>query len=124
MFSFKYSPRPNTLAMKRMPDDVPDEEKTARIVRLQALQREIQTRLHEQAVGSTVDVLVDSISRRAAGELSGRTHGNAVVSFAAPAGLAAAELDTWVGTRASVRVLRAGPHSLAGELISRQESSC
>ena len=43
MFSFKYSPRPNTLASKRMPDDVSEEEKTARIVALQALQREIQT---------------------------------------------------------------------------------
>ena len=64
MFSFKYSPRPNTLASKRMPDDVDEEEKTARIVALQALQREIQTRLHEQAVGSTVEVLIDSASRR------------------------------------------------------------
>ena len=33
MFSFKYSPRPNTLADKRLPDDVPEEEKTERIVR-------------------------------------------------------------------------------------------
>jgi hypothetical protein len=41
MFSFKYSPRPNTLALQRMPDDVTDGEKTARIVALQALQREI-----------------------------------------------------------------------------------
>src|SRR5678809_111785 len=32
MFSFKYSPRPNTLASKRMPDDVSAEEKTARII--------------------------------------------------------------------------------------------
>ena len=39
MFSFKYSPRPNTLASKRMPDDVSAEEKTARIVALQELQR-------------------------------------------------------------------------------------
>jgi tRNA-2-methylthio-N6-dimethylallyladenosine synthase len=30
MFSFKYSPRPNTLAEKRLPDDVPEEEKTRR----------------------------------------------------------------------------------------------
>ena len=40
MFSFKYSPRPNTLALKRMPDDVTEEEKTRRIVALQALQRD------------------------------------------------------------------------------------
>ena len=51
MFSFKYSPRPNTLALKRLPDDVAEEEKTRRIVALQALQREIQGDLHEQAVG-------------------------------------------------------------------------
>ena len=51
MFSFKYSPRPNTLALKRYPDDVSDEEKTRRIVALQALQREIQIELHEAASG-------------------------------------------------------------------------
>ena len=42
MFSFKYSERPNTLAAKRMPDDVTEAEKTRRITVLQALQREIQ----------------------------------------------------------------------------------
>ena len=31
MFSFKYSERPNTLAAKRMPDDVTEAEKTRRI---------------------------------------------------------------------------------------------
>ena len=42
MFSFKYSERPNTLASKRMPEDVGDEEKTRRIVALQSLQKQIQ----------------------------------------------------------------------------------
>src|SRR6476620_9876067 len=46
MFSFKYSPRPNTLAIKRLPDDVPEDEKTRRIVALQALQRTVQGGLH------------------------------------------------------------------------------
>jgi tRNA-2-methylthio-N6-dimethylallyladenosine synthase len=32
MFSFKYSPRPNTLAAQRMTDDVPEAEKTRRIM--------------------------------------------------------------------------------------------
>ena len=60
MFSFKYSPRPNTLALKRLPDDVADEEKTRRIVALQALQREIQGELFTgRRSGATVDVLVD-----------------------------------------------------------------
>ena len=52
MFSFKYSPRPNTLALKRLKDDVPEEEKTRRIVELQALQRDVQGELHRQAVGT------------------------------------------------------------------------
>src|SRR4029078_12971158 len=47
MFSFKYSPRPNTLALKRMPDDVSEEEKTRRIMALQALQKRIQGGLVE-----------------------------------------------------------------------------
>src|SRR5262245_35123436 len=84
MFSFKYSPRPNTLASKRMPDNVREEEKTARIVALQSLQREIQTQLHQRAVGSTVEVLIDSASRRHEAQISGRTSGNTVVNCALP----------------------------------------
>ena len=60
MFSFKYSPRPNTLAEQRLADDVSEDEKTRRIVALQALQREIQTALNEALVGRTVEVLVDA----------------------------------------------------------------
>ncbi len=60
MYSFKYSPRPNTLAMKRLPDDVPEAEKTRRIVALQALQAEIQTRVASNAPSARcVEVLVD-----------------------------------------------------------------
>jgi tRNA-2-methylthio-N6-dimethylallyladenosine synthase len=125
MFSFKYSPRPNTLASKRMPDDVSDAEKTSRIVRLQAVQREIQTAFHERQLGTVVAVLVDSVSRRGAGELSGRTTGNTVVSFPAPVASTAAPLDAWLGVTVDVLVTRAGPHSLSGEVArSSQDSSC
>ena len=64
MFSFKYSPRPNTLALKRMPDDVSEEEKTRRIVELQALQKTIQGELFAACVGRVERVLVDATSRR------------------------------------------------------------
>jgi tRNA-2-methylthio-N6-dimethylallyladenosine synthase len=109
MYSFKYSPRPNTLALKRQADDVAAEEKTRRIVALQALQREIQIELHEAAVGSVVDVLVDSVSRRRAWELSGRTFGNTVVNFPGP--------REWLGRTVSVRVTRGGAYSLAGDAL-------
>jgi tRNA-2-methylthio-N6-dimethylallyladenosine synthase len=119
MFSFKYSPRPNTLASKRMPDDVRPEEKTARIVALQQLQREIQTRLHERAVGTEVEVLVDSVSRRQQRELSGRTLGNTVVNLPMPSDTSGSEgTEGWIGRTITVRVTRGGPHSLSGEAVS------
>ncbi len=106
MFSFKYSPRPNTLAELRMPDSVPDEEKTRRIVALQALQREIQSRLNEALVGRCVDVLVDAASRKRETEVSGRTSGNVVVNLPGPA--------AWIGQLVPVRIERAGAHSVWG----------
>jgi len=119
MFSFKYSPRPNTLASKRMPDDVSAEDKTARIVALQELQRSIQTRLHEQAVGTTVDVLVDSVGRRKDQELSGRTSGNTVVNLPMPSDTSHSDAAAdWIGRIVTVRVTRSGPHSLSGEAVS------
>jgi tRNA-2-methylthio-N6-dimethylallyladenosine synthase len=116
MFSFKYSPRPNTLAVKRLPDDVSEDEKTARIVALQALQREIQTHLHEDAVGVTLDVLVDSASRREMHEVSGRTSGNTVVNFPVPTDTTGnTNPGAWIGRTVPVRITRAGPYSLWGE---------
>ncbi len=90
MFSFKYSERPNTLASKRMPDDVSEAEKTRRIVALQALQRSIQSDLFQRSIGSTHQVLVDATSRRREWELTGRTSGNTVVNFPRTAGVAGA----------------------------------
>ncbi len=116
MFSFKYSPRPNTLASKRLPDDVSAPEKTARIVALQARQREIQTALHEEAVGTVVEVMVDSVSRREVGELSGRSMGNTVVNFREPADTPTGD-QSWIGRTVPVRITRGGPHSLCGEII-------
>ena len=118
MFSFKYSPRPNTLASKRMPDDVSPEEKTERIVALQDLQRSIQTRLHEQAVGTDVQVLVDSVSRRRERELSGRTSGNTVVNLPMPSDTSSNGAAGWIGRTVTVRITRSGPHSLSGEAVS------
>jgi tRNA-2-methylthio-N6-dimethylallyladenosine synthase len=118
MFSFKYSPRPNTLAAKRMADDVTGDEKTARIVALQALQREIQTGLHEQAVGTVAEVLVDSANRRQLHEVSGRTSGNTVVNVAVPSDTTGnTHQGAWIGSTVPVRITRAGPHSLWGEAV-------
>jgi tRNA-2-methylthio-N6-dimethylallyladenosine synthase len=109
MFSFKYSPRPNTLALKRMDDDVPEEEKTRRIVVLQTLQRDVQGELYREAIGREERVLVDAHSRRRAWELSGRTSGNTIVNFEGP--------PEWIGQIVTVRITAANPNSLRGEVI-------
>jgi tRNA-2-methylthio-N6-dimethylallyladenosine synthase len=107
MFSFKYSPRPNTLALKRMPDDVAEAEKTRRIVALQGLQRTIQGELFAASVGRTEAVLIDATSRRRDWELSGRTSGNTVVNLPGD--------PSWVGQIVPVRITGANPNSLRGE---------
>jgi tRNA-2-methylthio-N6-dimethylallyladenosine synthase len=107
IFSFKYSERPNTLASKRMPDDVSSEEKTRRIVALQGLQRSIQSDLFQRSIGSTPDVLVDATSRRREWELTGRTSGNTVVNFPGP--------PEWLGRLVAVEIKRSGPNSVWGQ---------
>jgi tRNA-2-methylthio-N6-dimethylallyladenosine synthase len=110
MFSFKYSERPNTLALKRMPEDVTEEEKTRRIVALQSLQRRIQGELFVEAIGRTEPVLVDSRSRRRDWELSGRTSGNTVVNFSGR--------PEWIGRLLGVRITGANPNSLRGDVVT------
>jgi tRNA-2-methylthio-N6-dimethylallyladenosine synthase len=109
IYSFKYSPRPNTLAIKRMPDDVLESEKTRRILALQDLQRQIQLARHAAAVGRIETVLVDSISRRRDWEVSGRTGGNAIVNFPGVA--------EWIGRLMPVRITGAAPNTLRGEAL-------
>jgi tRNA-2-methylthio-N6-dimethylallyladenosine synthase len=112
MFSFKYSPRPNTLAIRRMTDDVPEDEKTERIVLLNAVQRGIQEEIHAGQVGAVVEVLVDGRSRRREWELTGRTSSNTIVNFPGDPSL--------VGTTLAVRILRGGPHSVWGEIAAAE----
>jgi len=109
MYSFKYSPRPNTLALKRMPDDVGEDEKTRRIMALQALQKSIQGELFEASIGRVEPVLIDATSRRRDWELSGRTSGNTVVNLPGD--------PSWVGRTVAVRITGANPNSLRGEAV-------
>ena len=82
MFSFKYSERPNTLASKRMPDDVTERRRRGGSWRCRRCRRSIQSRpLRSGRLARRVEVLVDATSRRRDWELTGRTSGNTVVNF-------------------------------------------
>jgi len=109
IFSFKYSPRPNTPAMS-MADAIPEEEKSRRLAVLQDRQREIQIARNKAQVGETFEVLVSGKSRRE-NQWSGYTSAHKVMNFSSQA----REL---LGTYVQVRVTDATPNSLQGEHVA------
>jgi tRNA-2-methylthio-N6-dimethylallyladenosine synthase len=108
VFSFRYSPRPLTAAAA-LPDDVPLEVKRRRLVALQALQRGLQVETNRTFVGRDLRVLAAGPSPKGAGRCAGRTEGNLVVNFDAPADPA--------GRFVMVRITGSGPYSLHGVMI-------
>jgi tRNA-2-methylthio-N6-dimethylallyladenosine synthase len=112
LFSFKYSPRPNTSALA-MVDKVPEEEKQRRLIVLQEKQRAIQIRNNAESIGSVREVLVEG-RHESLGQWIGRTSDNRTLNFSHP-DTGGASL---VGSYLSVRVTRAGPNSLVGESVT------
>lgn len=80
-YMFKYSERPDTQAARTMPDDVPDEVKTARLTEIINLQNELSYDSNRRDIGRRFEVLVEGPSKRRADQLSGRTSQNKVVVF-------------------------------------------
>jgi tRNA-2-methylthio-N6-dimethylallyladenosine synthase len=72
-FIFKYSERRDTYAARKLPDDVPMEKKTERIVRLVELQKRITGEINRTYVGRVVEVLVEEAPEKHPGTLAGRT---------------------------------------------------
>ncbi|MEI6756389.1 MAG: tRNA (N6-isopentenyl adenosine(37)-C2)-methylthiotransferase MiaB [Chlorobium sp.] len=80
-FMFFYSTRPGTLAARTFEDDVPEVVKKRRLQEIIDLQNSVSAELYQQAIGSSVEVLAESDSRRSSEQLMGRTPGNRVVVF-------------------------------------------
>lgn len=80
-FMFKYSERQNTIAYRKYPDDVPEEKKTERIVRLVELQRQHSLTRNRGHIGKTLKVLVEGPSKKREHEWIGRTDGNKIAVF-------------------------------------------
>ena len=106
LFSFKYSPRPNTASL-RLNDVVPEEEKSRRLAVLQDKQREIQSAGNKQLIGETFEVLVSGKSRRE-NQWSGYTSSCRLANFTSHA-------KELLGTYVLVRVTGATPNSLVGD---------
>jgi tRNA-2-methylthio-N6-dimethylallyladenosine synthase len=113
IFSFKYSPRPNTAALQ-MPDHIPEEEKSRRLTIVQEKQRAIQLRQNAALIGAVEEVNVEGF-HAALGLWTGRTSRNRTLNFTQTDSASSEQL---MGKYVQVRVTRGGPNSLAGEMVN------
>ena len=112
-YSFIYSKRPGTPAAT-YPDETAREEKKQRLQLLQSRINQQAQNISQAMTGSVQSVLIDGPSRKNPAELAGRTENNRVVNFAG-----AAEL---IGEMVNVKITRALPNSLRGELLSNHDN--
>jgi tRNA-2-methylthio-N6-dimethylallyladenosine synthase len=115
LFGFKYSRRPNTAALD-LGDHISEEEKTRRLAIVQEKQRAIQVRHNSELVGTVEEAFVEGYNQ-ATGQWIGRTTQNRTLNFVHPQFASPRESFTLTGTSWNVRVTRAGPNSLAGEVM-------
>jgi len=113
-FSFVYSARPGTPAAD-LADDTPQDVKLARLARLQKRIDEQAQAVSQTMVGTVQRILVEGHARKDATELAGRTDNNRVVNFPGAARLINQFID--------VRITSALPHSLRGEVVTREAVS-
>jgi tRNA-2-methylthio-N6-dimethylallyladenosine synthase len=108
LYIFKYSKRPHTPAAK-FSDEVPGEKKTSRFMRLEEVQRKIQTKIFDSYLDRNLEVLVEGISTRSEGDLTGHSTCNKVINFPGD--------SAQIGSIVSVRITLAKSHSLYGMMI-------
>jgi len=119
-FIFKYSPRPDTTADKKLQDNVPVEIKKKRNIELLAVQERISDELSRDFLGKEVKVLVEGLSKKPykdsaeyvdAPQLTGRTATDWIVVFNGPQLLA--------GQFVKVKIAKTSPFTLFGKLSER-----
>ena len=110
-FSFIYSPRPGTRAADMVDQFLPEEVISERFIALKTVLDRSSLLRHEARVGQLEEVLVEGVSRRDEGRVSGRTRQGKLIHFAPPAeGLRP-------GSLATVRVDHGAPHHLLGSYV-------
>ncbi|HUO25493.1 MAG TPA: tRNA (N6-isopentenyl adenosine(37)-C2)-methylthiotransferase MiaB [Candidatus Aquilonibacter sp.] len=110
VFSFKYSPRPNTPSLS-LEDAIPDGEKARRLEVLMSRQKSIQTARNRNYIGKAFEVMVEG-RNEARAQWIGRTSQNKTLNFSAPAAAAPR-----VGSYVPVLAISAFPNSLLGEML-------
>ncbi|MFZ0947889.1 MAG: tRNA (N6-isopentenyl adenosine(37)-C2)-methylthiotransferase MiaB [Candidatus Sulfotelmatobacter sp.] len=110
VFTFKYSPRPNTPSLA-LEDAIPDQEKSRRLEVLMARQKEIQITRYKKYVGEVVEVMVEG-KNEARKQWIGRTSHNKTLNFTAHE-----ESALQAGSYVKVKATQSFPNSLLGELM-------
>lgn len=105
IFSFRYSPRPHSAAV-RYGDSVPSEVKKQRLIELQELQKRIQLEQNKHKVGQTMKVLCLGHSKKNENVFAGRNESYQVVNFQADRDVTGRFVD--------VHITDYGPYSLRG----------
>lgn len=109
-FIFKYSERPGTIAARQYPDDVTEQEKKERIIRLNELQNAISLKKNKAHIGDIHQILIEKeATKKSPDDFQGRNDGNKIVII--PGG------DYKVGDYISVEITDATPHVLKGRVI-------
>ena len=110
VFSFIYSPRPDTPAAKLKGDMcVEKKDASARLARLQERQSAITLESNTNRVGIIEEVLVEGPSRKDTSFVTGRTTQNRITNFRGPGALA--------GNVVKVKITEGLQNSIRGELV-------
>ncbi len=112
VFSFKYSPRPNTPSLQYI-DSVPEAEKSGRLRVLQEHQREIQRRNYQRHLGQVLEVMVEG-KNPARGQMIGRTSQNKTLNF-----VINGVSEPRSGDYVQVEVTQVFPNSLLGKICDQ-----
>ncbi len=97
-----YSPRPGTIAWRKMEDDIPAEVKAARLHRVEEIEARISEEINREYEGTVQQVLIEGIRKD---QPFGRTRTGKLVHLDVPAR---------IGSLVDVRIEHAGAFSLRG----------
>ena len=109
LFSFMYSPRPQTVAAKVYPDDIPEDVKRARLQTVQMLQGEISLEKNRGLIGTVLPILIEGESKLGKGQVMGRTRTNKIVNLMG--------LKDLIGKTIPVAITGASANSLMGDTV-------
>ncbi|EMY78937.1 tRNA-i(6)A37 thiotransferase enzyme MiaB [Leptospira weilii serovar Ranarum str. ICFT] len=114
-FMFKYSEREGTMARRKLPDNVPEETKSARLTKLVDLQTSISHEQNRSRIGRVYSILIENTSRKSEKQLCGRTPCGRMAVFPLPEGKNVSEM---IGSTVSVRIESATSATLKGRILA------